>query len=142
MRFATVGGVDGIEAVLQEAAVDCALRDLIGRVPVGFVAHQCDVEPVGFVTFAIAQHTINLSVAILLNERPVVAKKLERVQQVAVAKFRRVRNQGASVAVLAEANASGTLRQRINVVHSDRAGRSKVSLLGAVRALHILKILG
>ena len=45
MRLAAVGRIDGAEAI-DQAGLDRAQRNLVGRIPVAVVAHRGDAKPV------------------------------------------------------------------------------------------------
>ena len=58
MRRAAVGRINGVKAIFDQTAVDSALRNLVGGVPRRFIGHASDIETVGLVTPAVAQHAI------------------------------------------------------------------------------------
>ena len=141
LRLAAVAGIDGVEAA-QRAVLHGAQRNLVGGMPAGVVRHGRDVETVVGISFAVAQHAIELVVAVRLRERPIVMLRFERVQQAAVARIECIGQQGAAKAVLSDAHAGDALRQAVRIDDGCRSGRGKIALRSRIRALFVIEAHG
>ena len=107
--------------------------------PFSGVAHQRHIEPIGFSTLAVTQHTIALVVVVSHRERAIVVQQLQGIKQVAIAQRGRISQQGAGVAVLSNAKTGKALRQGIGVLDVDCTGRGKVTLGCIKRSLAVVQ---
>ena len=141
LRLAAVAGIDGVEAA-QATFPHGAQRNLVGGIPAGVVRHGRDVDTVVGIALTVAQHDIALAVAVRLRERAIVMLRFERVQQAAVARVKRIGQQGAAKAVLPDAQAGDALRQAVRVDDGRRAGRGKIALRRRIPALFVIEAHG
>src|SRR5262249_39722940 len=93
-----VGGIDGAVEP-DEARIDGALRNLIGRVPGSAVAHRRDIETVGFISLGVAENAVRLVKAIRIVPGTVVVLVLEAVDEAAGSEFGRAGKHGAAIAI-------------------------------------------
>ena len=139
MRVAAVRGVDGVKPVADQPAFNRALGDLIGRIPLGLVAHRRHVEAVGNRPLAVTQHRVDFPKIVRMHEGAVVMLQFQAVKKVAVGQLWRSRQQGAPVSVLSKSQLGDAPRQRVGVSDADRAGRREVALARVVRSLLVLE---
>src|SRR5581483_2828687 len=87
IRVTAVRRVLGAETA-DGARLDCACRDLIGRVPLAGIRETGERESVDCVALAVAQHAVQLPVVVGMHPWPVVVFELEGCDDVAGAEFR------------------------------------------------------
>ena len=119
-------------------SVDCARRDLIGRVPRRAIAHQRRRQSVARIAAAVANDAVELAQIVGLLPWSVAVLELERAEQRAAADGRRRRDQHAAERVVAAADPHHRTGERVRVVDVRGARRGEVSVLGEVRALREL----
>jgi hypothetical protein len=131
---AAVGRIDRAEAA-DQALIDRALRNLVGRVPVCRIRHRGERRTVAGLSDAVAQHAVDPVKLFRVLPRAVVVRGLERVEQVAVSDAAAVGDERAAVAMGAEGERCDAARQRVEQADVGRAGGREVALVGVVRAL-------
>jgi hypothetical protein len=77
VREAAVGGIERAKAA-DEALVDGALRDLVGRVPRARVGHPRDGEAIEVAALGVAQHAVELAQVVGALPGPIEPHNLAR----------------------------------------------------------------
>ena len=137
LAVATIGRIDETETI-DVAALDGALGDLIGRIPIGFVAHESH-RPAGLALFlAVAQHAVGLAVMVAALPWAVVVLALHRIEQSAFTERARGGIETAIEIEIAAFKRGEAGRQLVHVLNIGRAGTGEVTVLGVVHALLIV----
>ena len=133
---AVIAGIEGAEAA-DQAFFHRTLGDLVGRVPLGRVAHRGDMPEVVGVAEAVAQHAVQLPEVLRLVPGAVVVAGLEGIEQIAVADDVGIRYQAAAVAPAPAGEGGHAPRQAVHQADAGGAGGGEVALFGGVGALPV-----
>ena len=131
---AAVGRIERAETA-DDALVDGALRDLIGRVPGVGISHRRQRQPVGRGALAVAHHAVELADIVRHVPRAVIFDALDGGEQRARPNRGRAGGQPAMIAETAKGHLGDVFGQLVEVVDLDGAGGAEVAHIGVVRTL-------
>ena len=134
----TVRRVQASEAI-DQSATDCALRNLVSRVPLAAVRH-CGQRPVVAVrSTVVAKYAVDPVVVVRHVKRAIVVIHLARAEQGAAGQIGRTHQQRAPIAVRAVAKGCRRV-DLIDQAHAHRAGRREITFVGVVRSLLVVQV--